>query len=119
MIARLTQLIVYVTHMGRAIAFYRDAMGLPLVIESEHWSELAAGDVTLALHLTSAEPGSSSHTLPAGRAELQFQVGDLDYACETLRALGYTVDGPRTLGGLPTPLAFLRDPDGLSIVLSP
>ena len=51
---RVTKLlyILWVSDMGRAIAFYRDSMGLTLRSESPSWSELTCGDATLALHIS-------------------------------------------------------------------
>lgn len=115
----LNQAIVYVSQMPRAVAFYHDVLGLPLLLETETWSELLAGQVTLALHLTHRLTDAAEPPLPAGQVELQFSVGDLDAACAELRAQGIAVEGPRVMAGLDFPLATLRDPDGLSIILVP
>lgn len=39
-----------VSDMSRAVAFYRDGLGLELVSESPWWSEFKVGDFVLALH---------------------------------------------------------------------
>ena len=36
--------------MGRAIAFYRDVLGLEVKFESREWTELVFGDAIIALH---------------------------------------------------------------------
>lgn len=43
-------MIVFVTDMKRAVAFYRDGLGLPLKLETPGWTECATGEATLALH---------------------------------------------------------------------
>jgi len=39
-----------VDDMGRAVAFYRDALGLTVGFESPHWTEISVGDAVIALH---------------------------------------------------------------------
>jgi hypothetical protein len=60
--ARFSHSILFVADMGRAIAFYRDVMGLPLKFQSPSWSEFETGSVTLALH-----PASERN--PPGRVQ--------------------------------------------------
>ena len=62
--------ILFVADMERAVAFYRDVMGLPLRFQSPGWSEFDTGPVTLALH-----PASERN--PAGHVELGFKTADL------------------------------------------
>jgi predicted enzyme related to lactoylglutathione lyase len=52
----LTEVVVYVSDMRRAIAFYRDMLGLEPEFESEHWTTFRTGACTLALHPGSAPP---------------------------------------------------------------
>ena len=40
---RVNYAMVFVSDMKRAVAFYRDALGLPLRFESPHWTEVDAG----------------------------------------------------------------------------
>lgn len=56
--------------MDRAVAFYRDVIGLPLKFQSPEWSEFATGEITFALH-----PARDKN--PAGKMELGFSVPDL------------------------------------------
>ncbi len=59
---KLTYAIHFVADMTRAIAFYRDTLGLNLEFASPGWTEFATGDTTLALHPASAEnPAGSTH----------------------------------------------------------
>ena len=41
---------LFAQDMNRALAFYRDVLGLSVKLESEHWSELTHGDSIVALH---------------------------------------------------------------------
>jgi len=47
---RVNYAIVFVSDMSRSVAFYRDAVGLPLRFESPGWTEFATEGATLALH---------------------------------------------------------------------
>ena len=48
----LVEVVLYVQDMERAVAFYRDTLGLELDFESAHWSTFETGACTLALHAT-------------------------------------------------------------------
>src|ERR1700745_3873211 len=63
--------IEFVADMARAVAFYRDTLGLPLKFQSPGWSEFATGETTLGLH-----PASEKN--PAGKLEMGFNVFDLN-----------------------------------------
>jgi len=79
----LTYVIEFVADMSRAVAFYRDSVGLSLKFESPQWSEFSTGETTLALH-----PASSAN--PAGRVELGFGVSDLQAFYSAMTARGVT-----------------------------
>jgi len=70
MSTKMSHIIEFVADMDRAVAFYRDVVGLPLKFQSPEWSEFATGETTLALHPASAKN-------PAGRLEMGFTVPDL------------------------------------------
>ena len=55
---RVKYAIAFVSDMQRAVAFYRDVIGLPLKFESDGWTEFATEGATLALHVSE---GSASH----------------------------------------------------------
>src|SRR6476646_4140386 len=67
---RLNYAIKFVADMDKAVAFYRDSLGLELKFASPFWSEFATGETTLALHPASAEN-------PAGGVQLGFTVDSL------------------------------------------
>ena len=68
---KLSYVIKYVNDMDRAVAFYRDKLGLEVKFHSPGWSEFATGETTLALHVA-----SDSH--PAGSSSLGFGVESVD-----------------------------------------
>ena len=62
MTVRLGYAIHFVADMDRAVAFYRDTLGLTLKFASPGWTEFATGETTLALHPASAQnPAGSTH----------------------------------------------------------
>jgi catechol 2,3-dioxygenase-like lactoylglutathione lyase family enzyme len=68
---RMAYVMKFVADMDKAVAFYRDTLGLTLKFHSPGWSEFITGETTLALH-----PASDTH--PAGSCELGFRVEDLE-----------------------------------------
>ena len=74
----------YVHDMSRAVAFYRDALELPVISESPGWSTLKCGDAIVALHPTG--PGISEGPLP--HAGLCLQVDVLETAITDIRNAG-------------------------------
>jgi catechol 2,3-dioxygenase-like lactoylglutathione lyase family enzyme len=108
--AKLTHAIKYVADMDRAVAFYRDTLGLTLRFASPGWSEFDTGEVTLALHLA-----GEGH--PAGSAELGFTTDELRAAYDGRGELGLNFsDPPRPLHGVL--LANLIDCEGAEVSLS-
>ena len=91
--------------MERAVAFYRDVVGLTVKSQSLMWSELAFGDATIALH-----GGGAGDFNKTG---LGFQVSDIDAACqEVLSGGGQVLSGPTDRPGEPIKLAHLADTEG-------
>ena len=76
--------IQYVHEMSRAVAFYRDAMGLQVISESPGWSMLSCGDALVGLHVI--EPGMSEGL--ATYAGLSLEVQDLEVAIADIRKAG-------------------------------
>ena len=67
---------LWVTDMDRAVAFYRDIIGLDVHTQSPNWSELTLGESTVALHA-----GSNDTFRMTG---LSFEVDDIDEACREI-----------------------------------
>ena len=86
---KLNYAIHFVADMGRAVAFYRDTLGLALKFESPHWTEFATGETTLALHPASPEN-------PAGTTHLGFGSADVEAFHRALTAQGVRFTRPPT-----------------------
>ena len=97
----------YVTRdMDRAVAFYRDALGLGLKFQDgARWAQFDAGGVNFSI----SSPEEAAAT--AAGATVIFEVDDLETAREGLAAHGAEVLDTRDMGGHGRSLTF-RDPDG-------
>ena len=114
MLKKLTTLMVYVRDMGRAVAFYRDVLGLPLQMESPGWSQLdLGGGLVLGLHAVMSQmPAPAPGWVPT------FAVDDVKGAKERLEAAGaaITLDYRDVPGGNGV-FIECADPDGNRISL--
>jgi predicted enzyme related to lactoylglutathione lyase len=108
---KLNYIIKFVDDMNRAIAFYRDVLGLPLKFESPGWSEFTTGETTLALHLASPEN-------PANSMQLGFQVPDVDdfHADMQARGIKFTMPPTEQFGAR---LARFVDSEGAECLVGP
>jgi catechol 2,3-dioxygenase-like lactoylglutathione lyase family enzyme len=107
---RLNYAIKFVADMDRAIAFYRDTLGLELKFQSPFWSEFSTGETTLALH-----PASDEN--PAGSVQLGLGSDDLDgfYARRDELGIAFT-QPPTDMHG--TKIARFRDCEGAEVSIS-
>ncbi len=104
-------IVLYSRDLDRARAFYRDVMGLPILLEEAHVIHFDAGSVRLAIH---RYPTGEMTGAPEGF--LVFAVPDLDAAYAELGRRGAEFLGPpatRPYGKV----AYLRDPEGHEIGL--
>ena len=108
--ARLTYVIKFVADMDRAVAFYRDTVGLPLKFASPGWSEFVTGETTLALHQATSDS-------PAGTCEVGFGVDDIEafYAEKSVAGVAFPRP-PRDEHGVK--LANFLDCDGALVGIS-
>jgi catechol 2,3-dioxygenase-like lactoylglutathione lyase family enzyme len=108
--AKFTYAIKFVGDMDRAVAFYRDTLGLTVRFASPFWSEFDTGDVTLALH-----PASDKN--PAGGVQIGFTTADLPgvYAARAASGLEFA-EAPREEHG--TLLSRILDREGAEVSLS-
>jgi catechol 2,3-dioxygenase-like lactoylglutathione lyase family enzyme len=107
MIGSLDHIYYWTRDMDRAVGFYTDVVGLPLVRrEGSEWAELDAGSVRFALHHTKEDgPTASSGTVV-------LRVDDLDAARWTLEERGAVFDAfVGEVAGYAR-FATFRDPDG-------
>ena len=97
--------------MDRAVAFYRDVIGLESKFSSPMWSELAFGDAIVALH-----GGGNDELRSTG---LSFQVEDLDSAVREIeRGGGQATREPEDRPGEPIRLAEAVDTEGNAFALT-
>jgi len=102
---RFTYAIKFVANMDRAVAFYRDTLGLSLKFASPEWSEFDTGATTLALHLASAAN-------PPGTVELGFGVRDLQQFYQDKTRIGVQFTMPPTKQDFGGMLAQFVDSEG-------
>ena len=103
--------IEFVADMDRAVAFYRDVVGLTLKFQSPGWSEFSTGSTTLGLH-----PASGKNR--PGQVELGFNVPDLKKFFEAMSAKQVKFPMPpqrQDFGGL---LAQFEDTEGGRVSVS-
>jgi len=108
------QVLVPVSDVERATAFYRDALGIPFLFAFPGMAFFDADGVRLYL----AQPESPDF---GGRATLYFRVPDIDAAVSALEARGVEFGArPHVVHRDPTTelwMAFTTDPDGNNIGL--
>lgn len=111
---RLSHVILRVADLDRAVAFWRDRVGLPLVGSGGPLAFLDAGGATIAL--AAAAPAADAGGGLAALTELVLEVPDVRAAHAELAARGVpfrtpprvlTGEAPRELWG-----CDFRDPDG-------
>jgi methylmalonyl-CoA/ethylmalonyl-CoA epimerase len=109
-IRRLGQVAVRVHDMRRAVAFYRDVLGLPFVWGNGRLSFFRLGDVRIMLDL----PEEPSFDHPP--SILYFDVADIEAAAAELTARGVTFHSrPQHIGDLGRTavwMAFFEDSEG-------
>jgi len=105
-----THAIKFVDDMDRAVAFYRDTLGLKLRFATPHWSEFDTGAVTLALH-----PASERN--PAGSTQVGFTTPGLEAIYAGREAVGLTFTAP-PVDEHGTLLSRILDCEGAEIGLS-
>lgn len=100
----------YVHDMKRAVAFYRDALGLKVVGESPGWSMLACGDAFVGLHII--EKGVTEGL--ARHAGLNLQVDNLETAVAAVTKAGGSLHVIREAEPpqVPVRLAGVKDSEG-------
>ncbi|HEY0947015.1 MAG TPA: VOC family protein [Opitutaceae bacterium] len=108
-----TDFVLYpVSDFSRAVAFYRDMLGLrPQICSDEwQWAEFDCGNVTLALH------GGQTVASAGSGARVALSVADIDAAWAELTDRGARVFQPLQDYGVCRSFAVL-DPDGNVVLL--
>src|SRR5262245_35188326 len=102
------QIAITVTDVARAVAFYRDTLGIKLLFQMPTMGFFDCGSVRLMLS-TSEKPGEMYSSI------LYFKVVDIQAAWRELMARGVTPESePHLIARLPGHdlwMAFFRDPD--------
>jgi predicted enzyme related to lactoylglutathione lyase len=96
-----------VQDMDRAVAFYRDGVGLSVAFHSPFWTELSCGETTIALH--------AGGTGEERESWLGFHVTDLDAALAEVEAAGARLGQERSEAG--ARLVPVVDPEGNAFTL--
>ena len=105
---RLGTVMLGVRDMDRAVAFYRDALGLAVQFATREFTFLDGGGVQVVLHLASDLRDDTDER----RVELVFHVEDIDAAHLAFQERGVRFRvGPRIVTGDRLAADF-RDPDG-------
>ena len=106
-----TKFLLSAQDMDRAVAFYRDVIGLEQRAISPWWSELACGTAIIALH--------GGGTGEFRRTGLSFTVDNIDVACAAVVCGGGGIrSGPEDRGDEGIYLAELTDPEGNGFMMS-
>jgi catechol 2,3-dioxygenase-like lactoylglutathione lyase family enzyme len=108
---KLTQISIVmlgVRDLARAVAFYRDTLGLPVKFEVPGFAFFDGGKVTLCL----SQPLARANDRIAGATEIVFSVEDVTGAYEALREKGIMfTHAPRNVTGSDWAANF-EDPEG-------
>ena len=108
---RSVKFILWVQDMDRAVAFWRDGIGLEPALVTPYWSELKWKDATIALH-----DGGTGDYRATG---LGIEVEDVDAACAEVAAAGGQIrKHPVDRSGEGIRLADLVDTEGNGFQLS-
>jgi predicted enzyme related to lactoylglutathione lyase len=97
--------------MKRAVAFYRDVIGLAEVFVSDFWTELHHGDAIIALH--GGHDGSRNST------GLSLQYEDVLAMAEKIATAGAKIlQSPQQREGEPILLGVFRDAEGNEVFIT-
>jgi catechol 2,3-dioxygenase-like lactoylglutathione lyase family enzyme len=108
-ISNIGQISIRVHDVERAVAFYRDSLGLAFLFDAGPFAFLMCGDVRLML----TRPESDAFDHPS--STLYFRVDDIQAAREALGRRGVEFeDDPHLIAEMPDHelwMTFFRDPD--------
>jgi methylmalonyl-CoA/ethylmalonyl-CoA epimerase len=114
-LSKLGQIHLRATDLARAVAFYRDTLGIPFLFEVPRMAFFDLQGVRLMLGV----PEGPEHDHPG--SILYFDVPDLPRAHRELQARGVTFDeGPSLIAEMPDHdlwMAFFRDSEGNQLAL--
>jgi lactoylglutathione lyase len=123
MAERLGYAIFFVSDLERSVAFYRDAIGLPLRFQAEEYAEFATEGAKFALFPRSALATLIGREAPQSRVpwpqgEVAFFCDDVDAEHRRLAAAGVEVLAPPTDRPWGERTLHVADPDGNVVELT-
>ena len=115
---RIGQIAVYVKDLDRAVAFYRDTLGMPFLFQAP--PGLAFFNCSgVRLMLDRPEPGSDEAAM--GTSILYYRVADIDAAYAHFKGKGVAfTDAPHKIADMPDHqlwMAFFKDSEGNVLAL--
>lgn len=111
-LSKISNVMLGVQDLSRAVAFYRDKLGLTVQFEIPGFAFLDGGGVTLTLSEPLAQAITAQAGKVAGAVEIVFAVDDVYAAYHALSARGIKfIHEPRNLTGSQWGANF-EDPDG-------
>jgi predicted enzyme related to lactoylglutathione lyase len=102
--------LVFVRDMTRAVAFYRDALGMKVRVATPAWSELEVAGATVALH---AGREAGEQEIPLG-----FKVLNIDAVANAVVTAGGFIHAPKRQAAGEPAIMKAGDPDGNIFFLS-
>jgi predicted enzyme related to lactoylglutathione lyase len=116
--ARVWYVNVFVSDLERAVAFYRDRVGLPLRFQDEEFGYASFATAGAGFSLARVEPDAPNVAELVGRfTGVGIGVADLDASYQKLAAAGVEFSMPPTKQPWGGVLATFRDPDGNELYL--
>lgn len=121
--ATLDYVVLIIEELDRAVAFYRDCLGLTLSHRAADYAQFVTGSTRLGLYTRKAMEKTLGGPIatPAADApgfEIGFKVPDVDRAYAELTARGASAVTPPTTRSWGQRTAYVRDPDGHLIELA-
>ena len=110
---QLCQIVLYVENMERALAFYREFLGVQTLYQSPGWSTFRSGGVVVGLHDGRRLDGGHPHA----NAVPAFRVDNLKTAVERVKELGGRFRFEEHAAGNGDAYAAFADPDGNEVML--
>jgi lactoylglutathione lyase len=122
-VTRLAYAILFVSDLGRSIAFYRDVLGLPFRFATESYAEFATDGAKFSLFARAHLPELLGRTAPPGEApwpqgEVAFFCDNVDAEHERLRHAGVRILASPTDRPWGERTLHVADPDGNVVELT-
>jgi predicted enzyme related to lactoylglutathione lyase len=113
MIDRIHSIAIFVNDLDRAVAFYRDTLGLPITRQGSFGAEFMVAPAHLGVH-PAAHPDAKA--MVGRHTGVTFYVPDLLHFCGDLHAKGvrFTAEPTQMAWGI---MAMIADPEGNVLAL--